>query len=318
MLVGICLIAFGNIQVGAEERYPVRPIDLIVPWGAGGTTDLAARAIANVIPKYIGQSVMVINKTGGGGITGTYEGYKAKPDGYTMLMASIGANIIAPALNPKLAYKYNDFTMIAITQANPMILVVRSNSPWKTVNDLIKYIKENPGKVRYHYSPGGDTFAPELFIKTAGIDRRTVLGVPNESSGPGAISLVQGSVDWALSVAPPYMPFIKEGRLRVLAVSTESRIGQFPNVPTLNELGYGEAALVGWAGIFGPPKIEKYIVDKWEKAIEKAMKEKAYIATLENIGGIEFYKNPKETQDFVEKMFVKFQKTGEELNLVIK
>lgn len=317
-LAWVILSAVAIQPATAADQYPSKPIELVVPFGPGSATDLAGRAISTIIPKYIGQSVLVVNKPGAGGATGAYDVIKSKPDGYTVLMGGSGSNGVTPALNPKLGYKYDEFSNVAMTQVNPLVFVVRSNSPWKNIAELIDYMKKNPRKVRYNYSPGLDQLAPEQFLKVSGVDRKTQIGVPCESAKEGVLAVIQNTVDWSYSVATPAVPFIKEGRLRALAVSTEQRMKSLPDVPTLAEAGYGEASLVGWRGIFGPPKLPENVVAKWNEALRALMKDNAYLSILDRMGDIPFYKDPKDTKAYVDRMHTVYSKIGEEVGLTVK
>jgi tripartite-type tricarboxylate transporter receptor subunit TctC len=174
------------------QDYPKEPITMIVPWGPGGASDLAGRAIAKVLPKYIGQQIVVVNKPGAGGAVGMESLVRSKPDGYTMFLASIGSNTLTPAFTPKIPFKYDEITFICRTQINPAALVVKADAPWPTLKEFIAAVKQDPDKFIRGSSGIGSmqNVGGIKFLKAIGVDPKRVTMVPYNSGNEQVVALL--------------------------------------------------------------------------------------------------------------------------------
>jgi tripartite-type tricarboxylate transporter receptor subunit TctC len=273
------------LPVQAQADYPNKPIKLIVPFPAGGTSDVMGRMIAEELAKALKQPVVVENIGGAGGVIGTERGAKAAPDGYTLIQTGVGQNAVAHGLNPKLAYdSVKDFIHITQVHSGPNVLVVHPSTPFNTFKELIDYGRANPGKLSYGYTPAASGhMAMELLKQTVS----TCVGAKKENCKPlfmvgipyrgGQIPLMFINQDVALA-------HVKAGKLRPLAVTSLARNPLYPDVPTIHESGYPGFSALSWSGISLPKGTPKAIVDKVEAAAVKAMQSPAIRARMESNG----------------------------------
>ena len=238
---------------GAQSPYPDRPITMIVPFPPGGVADLTARPVAEALTRMLKQPVIVENRAGAGGGVGMAYAAKAKPDGYTLLMALSSISIIPEAdriLGRAPMYQLNQLVPIARFTADPTVLAVRADSPWKNLDDFIAAAKKNPGGIPYGSSGNyGTMHVPmEMFAANAGI---RLLHVPYSGAGPAVVGLLGGNVDAISSGPSTVVGHVKAGKIRVLASWGEARHPALPDVPTFKELGYS-IQFSQWAGLFVP------------------------------------------------------------------
>ncbi|KPK90378.1 MAG: hypothetical protein AMJ94_09615 [Deltaproteobacteria bacterium SM23_61] len=309
------------LQTQAWAKYPTKPIELYTPYGPGGESDLAARSLASVAHSYIGQPVMVVNKGGAGGAIACSFLKNARPDGYVLLLARIGSNAILPALNPKLPYKYDDFSMMALLEINPYVVVVQTDSPIKSLKDLAETLKNKPGTLNYSTSGPGTilNMGVQLFIDLIGAKKDAATMIPYKSGGEAAASLLGGHVQFMGINITPVMSHIQGGRLRALAVTTEERLKDLPDVPTFKELGYPDMGIaLGWSALFGPPKLPPEVMDAWTKAMEGIKKDKTWLSLGRRLGSIPRVLPPAETKSFVDKQYQMYKKLGQKLDLIVK
>lgn len=262
-----CMIAAAPVFA---QSYPERPVTLIVPWPAGGGVDTMGRVAAEILRKGLGQSVVVENKGGAGGNIGTALAAHAHPDGYTLLMASTTPNAVNEHLYSKPGYNAQaDFAPIALVGATPNILVVPTNSPFKSVDELIAFAKANPGKLTYGSGGIGSTqhLAGVRFMQAAKID---MLHVPYKGTAPAEADLMAGHVSVMLDTAPS-IPLIASGRLRALAVAAPQRTPVLPNVATLDELGVPDVHITTWYGVMAPTGTPVEIIERLNKEITQAL-----------------------------------------------
>lgn len=312
------LVIPGVGAIGAE--YPEKPVQIVVPYEAGGSTDLALRALSSVIHEFLGQPVVVLNKTGGGGAVGVVHGLKQKPDGYVLMGGAIGAHVLTPAANKAAGYSPDDFTPIAMTQLNPNVFVVKADSPYKSIKDVIEAIKANPGKFKQsNPGPGSiHNFGFNLLLDAAGIPSKSVISVPFKGGAASAAALLGGHVDFHQTNLTSVIELIKGGKLRALAVTSPQRLKLLPDVPTYAELGYPGVDIYGWRGVIGPKGLPQEIVDKWAAAIKKAQASKAWQQLVTKLGDEPTYLGPKEFKDHIDKGFVKYRKMAKDLGILVE
>jgi len=303
----------------AQAAYPEKPVQVFIPFGAGGETDIAIRFLASVMPQFVGQSLVVINKPGASGaICFEYISKNVKPDGYALMGAAIGSNAIVPAQNLKLPFKFDDLTFIARTQFNPAMLAVRSDSPFKTLNDLLAYIRQNPKKLKFS-TAGVQTIhnlATMVLMKSAKIPVDYVNAVHYDSGAEATFSLLRGDVDFVYNNTPTLIPQVKAGKLRGLLVP--AKLKELPDIPTSEQLGHPEVDIVGWRGLCGPPALPDSVVHVWAEAVKKTMEHKSWQKMVENIGDLPAYLGPEDFKKFVTNEVRRYRDIFTELNLLIK
>jgi len=290
--------------ISQEKDYPHQPITLVVPWGAGGASDQAARVMARYAPSYLGQQMVVLNKPGAGGAVGMETVIRSKPDGYTLLSASIGSNTLTPAFTPNLPFKFDEVTFIARTQLNPAVLVVKSDAPWNTLKDLVTDLRKNPGKFMYVTSGIGSmhNWATYKFLKAAGIDMKEITMIPFNSGKEQVVAMLGGNIHFSyMNLSEPFAQ-LKAGRLKALAM-VPKRMEEFPNVPTFAEVGYPDVNILGWRGVSGPPNMPEGIVKKLEQTIAKVCRDPGWVDMIIKMGDLPAYMGPKEFGAFVTKEY---------------
>ena len=249
------------------QPYPNRAITLIVPFPPGGSTDQMARAIAPKMKDILGQSIIIDNKPGATGTVGAGFVKRAAPDGYTLLVTSLGPLVIVPHLLPNVPYNAaSDFDFITVGLQSPNVLVVPENSPYKTVADLIAAEKANPGKLSFGSSGSGssDHLATEIFWQQTGTSG---IHVPYKGGGPAITDAVGGQLDALFANVNSVIQFIRVGKLRVLAVAGTKRSPVLPNVPTFGELGYKEVVAYGWQAVVAPKGLQPDVKAKLYKSV---------------------------------------------------
>ncbi|HZA49135.1 MAG TPA: tripartite tricarboxylate transporter substrate binding protein [Myxococcaceae bacterium] len=256
----------------AAEPYPSKPIKVIVPFPAGGTTDLVARVIGQELTKAWGQQVVVENRPGAGGNIGSEAAAKSPPDGYTLLMGTVGTHGINPSLYKKLPYDaVKDFAPITLATSGPNILVVHPSLPAKSVKELIAYAKANPAKLNFASSGNGTSIhlCGELFKTKTGLQ---MTHVPYKGSAPAVTDLIGGQVQLMFDNMPSAWPHVKTGKLRALAVTTAKRSQTAPDLPTIAESGVPGFDATSWFGLLAPAGTPKEIVTKLNKETVRILK----------------------------------------------
>lgn len=302
----------------AYAAYPTKPISLVVPYGPGGASDLVARTLASIAPKYLGKPVLVQNKTGAGGIVGSNYVNKSKPNGYTLLLARVGSQAVGPALNPAVPYKYDDFTMIGLLELNPFVFAVNADSPYKTFGDLVKALKNKPGDLSYSTSGPGTVLnmGPQMLLQELGLPPSAAVQVPYKGGGGAATALLGKHVDFIGVNLSAVISGIKAGKLRALAVTTSKRYSAIPDVPTVKELGYPQLdTVVGWSALYGPRGLPDDVVARWQKALQKISSDKAWKAGAKNRGSISDIRSPAATRSFIKQQYETYVKLGKRLGI---
>lgn len=269
----------------AADNYPSRPITLVVPFSPGGVSDTTARPLAPVMAKRLGQPVIVENRPGAGGGVGMAHVTKAAPDGYTLMMALASISAIPPAdkLTGKTpSYSTSQFAAIARISADPTVLVVRDDAPWKSVRELVEVAKAKPGTISFSSSGiyGTTHVAMERFAHAAGIK---LLHVPYGGGGEQVTALLGGHVQASTQTYGNISGHIKSGKFKPLAVQSAERLASLPDVPTLKELGY-DAEYYLWAGLFAPTGLPEPVMAKLRTVVKEAAADPAFVKAMTGMG----------------------------------
>jgi tripartite-type tricarboxylate transporter receptor subunit TctC len=286
----------------ADDPYPNKPISLIIPFPPGGITDLTGRPTAAAMEKILKQKIVIENKAGAGGGIGMAQVARAKPDGYTLLMALSSISVIPEAdriLDREQMYRLKDFVPIALISAEPTILVVRADSPWKTLKDFVDDARRRPDAITYSSSGvyGSLHVAMETLALAADIRLRHV---PYTGAGPAITALVGGHVDALATATGTVIQHIKSGRLRALAGWGDTRVAALPDLPTMKELGY-DAEFYVWSGMFAPAGTPAPVLVTLRNAAKLAVQDPQFKAAMAGIETPIAYLDAPEFQKFWDK-----------------
>ncbi len=268
----------------AQDAYPSKPITMIVPFPPGGVADIVGRPLASEMQKALKQPVVVVNRTGAGGAVGMAAVAKSAPDGYTVLMglSSISIFPVSDRINGKApAYEMSDFAPIALVTADPTVLAVRADGPYKTVKDFVAAAKANPGKINYSSSGVYGTLhvAMEIFANAAGIK---LFHVPYQGGGPAVTALLSGQVEASAQGPAAVIGQIKAGKMRALANWGTERLKLLPDIPTFKELGY-DAEFYIWSGVFAPAATPAPVLTTLRAAVKQSANSQAFRTAMEKV-----------------------------------
>jgi tripartite-type tricarboxylate transporter receptor subunit TctC len=274
------LMALISGVVTAQE-FPTKAVELVLPYAAGGSHDLTARAVASVAHEYLGQPLLVVLKPGGGGAVGSQQVIRAKPDGYTLAFGGTGPNTVF-AMVQKVPIGPDQFTPVARINHSPTIFAVRAEAQWKTFREIIEYAKKNPGKFNFaNTGPWGAADLPMRLIgRAAGIEYNNI---PHDGGGPATLAVLGGHADATFGFSPQLLPQVAAGKMRALAITDTKRHRDLPNVPTVKEEGF-DVVFTMWRSVLAPKGISQLILDKLEATFRKISEDKSFQALVRGLG----------------------------------
>jgi tripartite-type tricarboxylate transporter receptor subunit TctC len=283
----------------AQAPWPSKPIKLVVPYAAGGSTDVVGRVIAEYLGQRLGQNIVVENRPGKGASIGSSQVAKAAPDGYTLVVSNISSFAIAPPLYGDIDYDpVNDFTHITLASFNPSVLVVNPSFPAKTLADYVAYAKANPDKLAFATSgPGSSNHILGTMLGL--VSNTKLVHIPYRGAGPAMQDVIAGNVPSMFDSLPSAAPHIKAGKVRALAVSGERRNPSFPDVPTMKESGYPDLVSYSWFGLSGPAKLPAPIVERLAAEMQVVLKNPDVIKRWQEMGAESSTMTPTEYSAFV-------------------
>lgn len=301
----------------AAAEYPRKPIELVVSFPPGGSTDVTARLAVENSKEYLGQPMVVLNKPGAGGMIGQHYVAKARADGYTLVIASTGVTIILPAIEASAPYNpVKDFTHVCNLAKSTIVVLVRSDSSLDTIEKLIDYAKKNPGKLNFGAVLGsGQHLSAELLMRESGIK---MTHVPFNGPAPSTMALLGGQIDLTFSTYIDSAEHIKAGKLIPLAVTAPERYFDLPQAPTFVEKGYPGIVYLLWNGIDAPAGLPKSIVDRLNEYFQKVSVSPEFQNKLKKNGLIPAYMAADEFGKLIQNEWVKYQKLCKEANIKFK
>jgi tripartite-type tricarboxylate transporter receptor subunit TctC len=307
----VAALALAWSQALAQGAYPSKPITFVIPFAAGGDSDLSGRNVGQHASKYLNsQPIVPVNRTGASGVIGAMAVRNAPADGYTLLVARIATHAIVPALDSKVPYKWDDWTMLSLIELNPYVCFVKGDSPYRTAADLIAAIRANPGKLNFSTAGVGTSqnMAAQYLMTLAGLTKDHAVGIHYKGGGEVTTAVLGGQVQFACNNAPTVIPQVKAGALRALFVTPE-RLAELPDVPSAREAGYPDMEkIVGWTALMGPPGLPKEVVDKWVDVFARLAQDPDWQSGNARLGGIAAIRSPADTERFVREQYELYDK----------
>lgn len=303
----------------AQGAYPNRPVVLVAPFSAGGASDIAARTLATHAPRFLGQPIVVENRTGASGAIGTQHVARARADGYTMLAARIASSAVLPALDPRAPYAWDEFTMLGLLDENPYVVCVRADAPWRSLADLLAAIRAEPGKL--NFSTSGPTTILDLGIRhllgAAGLPLDAAAALPFRGGGEALTALLGGQAQFLGNNLADMAGALQGGTVRALAISTRERFSTVPDVPTAREAGFPALEqIVGWNALFGPPGLPPEVTETWLRVLGAlALDQEGWLGATRRLGSVPRITGPDETRRFVQQQVALYTELGRRLGL---
>jgi len=302
LFVVSCLLALGN----AADAFPTKPVTIVVPFTPGGAVDIVARTVATGLTEKWSQSVVVENKPGGGGAIGIQYVARANPDGYTLLLGSVGPITVNPSLGPVAYDVGKELAPIVLIAKTPAVLVTLPSAPVQNMNQFVAWVKSKPDGLNYGSAGNGNIthLVTEYFLSAAGLSAKHI---PYKGSAPAIADLLGGQIDFMFDVVPTAQPLIKSGKFKPLAVTTMKRSSVLPDVPTLDELGYKGFDVSSWFSLMAPAGTPKDVISQINIAVNEVLKSSKFRERLDTIGAYSAGGSPEELNQFIRAETIKWK-----------
>lgn len=302
--------------------YPTRSINMVIPYGPGGATDISARTISEPLSKAVGKPLVMVNKAGAGGAIGSVAIQNAKPDGYNLLFARVGTHTVNPAMKATLPYKLEDFRFVGVYEINPVACAVKADSDIKSMEDLVAQAKAKPGSVSYSSSGVGSLLhlAAAMVLKEFGLENpvKQATHIPMKGGGGAATAVLTGTATFLCSNSSSLASFVKNKQLRPILITTAEPVAGF-DAPTSKDLGKPALEqLVGWTGVAGPDDLPDDIAEAWGKWMATATSNKEFVDKMEARGSIIRLMDPAESKKFIEAQYNQFKTLVDELGMRVE
>ena len=312
--------AFGALATAAAAEYPERPINMVIPYGAGGATDISARTIAEPLGEAVGKPLVMVNVTGAGGATGSVNVQNATADGYTMLFARVGSHSVNPAMKATLPYTLDDFRFVTVYEINPVACAVNPSSGIESMEDLIA--KVNEGGVTYSSSGVGSLLhlAAVMVLNEYGVEDplNQATHIPQKGGGAAATAVLNGTATFLCTNSSALANFVANGQLTPILVTTAEPVPGF-DAPTAADEGKPALhQLVGWTGIAGPDDIPDDVAEKWGAWMATATQDQGFLEKMTTRGSVIELMSPTEANEFIETQYNTFRKLVDELGMRIE
>lgn len=302
LFVASCLLVLGN----AADAFPTKPVTIVVPFTPGGAVDIVARTVATGLTEKWSQSVVVENKPGGGGAIGIQYVARANPDGYTLLLGSVGPITVNPSLGPVAYDVGKELAPIVLIAKTPAVLVTLPSAPVQNMNQFVAWVKSKPDGLNYGSAGNGNIthLVTEYFLSAAGLSAKHI---PYKGSAPAIADLLGGQIDFMFDVVPTAQPLIKSGKFKPLAVTTMKRSSVLPDVPTLDELGYKGFDVSSWFSLMAPAGTPKDVISQINIAVNEVLKSSKFRERLDTIGAYSAGGSPEELNQFIRAETIKWK-----------
>lgn len=316
--VAVTLAAW-MFPIASQAVFPEQPINLIVPFSPGGSTDLDGRAFAQIAGKYLGKPVVVVNQAGGAGIPGSNYVAKSKPDGHTVLCGRPGAQGVATACFPETTpFSLDSFTFLGIIDSTPLVLLVAPDAPFKNLQELIAHIKTNPGKLKYSSSGLSSihNFGMQYMLNLAGLKPEDMIHVPYKGGGEALTAIMGGQVDMMMCAYNEGSNHIKSKSLRALVITTKDTFPPLPDVDSATASGMPNLDLHTWFVLLGPKNMPAETQQIWWETIQKVVKDPDWLKMITDLGCIPTPMDPVAAKDYVVKQNELFRNLGKGMGIV--
>lgn len=320
---GLLVGALGFTSAGAAlAEYPKRPISLVIPFGSGGATDIAARALSQAVAQHSSKPIVIVNREGAGGAVGSAHVANSKANGYTMLASRAGSQSVGPAMKSDLPYTQDDFTFVGIFELNPILCAANPQSGIKNMEDLVAKVSSNPGELAYSSSGVGSMqqLSSIMVLDAFGVQDpldKTV-HLPMRGGGGAATAILNGSGSFLCENSSVIVNFIQAGQLVPLMVTSKERLPGI-DAPTAAELGHPELeVLLGWTGIAGPKSLEPEALEKWSEWLGKATSDPDFVKSMEALGSVVVNYSPEESKSFIDTQYAAFRTLVDKFDMRIQ
>jgi len=314
LLAVTVLASIGCVGIANAQNYPTKPITLVVPYPAGGANDMLGRLIGQKLSEGLSQQIIIDNKPGAGTLIGATAVAKAAPDGYTLLVGGFASNAVSPVLFKAEYDPLTAFEPIGMFGTAPTVLITYPASPYKTIKDVVDAAKKKPGEVMYGSSGNGSPLhmSGEMFVLQSGVN---MTHVPYKGGSAHILDLIGGRLDVIFDTSTNSTPLIKGGKVRPIAVSSKTRLPDFPDVPTFTEAGYPDFAVNGWYALYAPAKTPAGITARLSTELQKVLKMPDVIEKLRGVGVTPGTGDPQELAKYGPAEYLKYVKLIKNANI---